>query len=247
LSPPSVETNTLPNFLVWQAGFFLTFIVCVCGGAAGGAIVHQLHPLFAIEDLPQIGLGASAELVQQHRDATFGYRSKNYGAEMAIIGLGLGVALGATSRNPKRFLAIFVGGLAGVLMGAVLGFFAGRFVAHTIFQNQQQTLQDSIGLQASVWGLLLASIVWFVATVHVGPTRAVGYGLVGLFAGVIVAITQFLVSSLMFPASNPLFIVPEESSERLYWMVAFPIVSGLILAFGLCRRGPDFRSGATGQ
>ena len=227
------RTNQLPHPIVWQPRFVLTIILSVLGGFVGGGIVHQLHPLFAYADLPPYNLEASAELIKQHRDAAFEYQSKNYGAELAIIGLTFGLAFGAVSGSPKRLLSIFVGGFTGALFGAALGFFGGRFVANTIYQNQQQTLQDSMGLQASVWGLILGSIVWSVAAVHVGASRAFKYGLIGLIAGVSVAVTQFVVSSFVFPTSNPLFLVPEKSSERIYWMIAFPIVSGLILAFGL--------------
>ena len=233
MTPPADQTNQLPNPLVWQPGFVVTLILCLFGGFVGGAIVHQLHPLFAYADLPQIELGASAELVQQHRDAAFEYRSMNYGAELAIIGLVLGFAFGAVSGSPKRLLSIFVGGNAGALFGAGLGFFGGQFVANTIFQNQQQTLFATLGLQAGVWGLIIGSIVWSVASVNVGVTRASKYGLIGLIAGVFVAVTQFVVSSFVFPTSNPMFLVPEKSSERIYWIIGFPIVSGLILAFGL--------------
>jgi len=247
MAPSSEQTNQLPYSISWQPNFALTLVLCVLGGFLGGGIVHQLHPLFAYADLPPIELGASAELVQQHRDAAFEYRSMNYGAELAIIGLTLGLAFGGVSGSPERLLSILVGGLAGALFGAALGFFGGRFVANTIFQNQQQTLQASMGLQAAVWGLILGSIVWPVAAVHVGVTRASKYGLIGLIAGVSVAVTQFVVSSFVFPTSNPLFLVPEESSERIYWIVAFPIVAGLVLAFGLSslRAVPKSQVGAT--
>ncbi len=235
MTSPADQTTPLPHPLVWQPGFVLTLILCLFGGFVGGGIVHQVHPLFAYADLPQIELGASAKLVQQHRDAAFEYRSMNYGAELAIIGLVLGFAFGAVSGSSKRFLSIVVGGMAGALFGAGLGFLGGKFVANSIFQNQQQTLFATLGLQAAVWGLIIGSIVWSVASVNVGVARACKVGLIGLIAGVLVAVTQFVVSSLMFPTSNPLFLVPEEPSERLYWMIAFPIVSGLMLAFGLAK------------
>ncbi len=205
----------------------------------GGLLVQQLHPLFPNKELPPIDLGASAELVQQHREAASEFRSNNYGAELAIVGLTLGLAFGGVSGGRKRMLSMIVGGLAGAVTGFAGGFLGGRVVAHALFQNQQQTLQASVGLQAIVWSVMIASIVWAVATVAVGAIRAVQFGVIGLLAGVAVAATQFVVSSFMFPVANPQFLVPEESKEQLYWLIAYPIVIGLSLGFGLSSRGKD--------
>ncbi len=232
----SAKTEQSPLSLGWNPGFALTLLACVVGGFVGGVIVHQMHPLFAYKDLPPIELGASAELVQQHREAATEYRSNNYGAELAIVGLVLGLAFGLLAGGPKRILAAIMGGLGGAVSGAALGFLGGRFVANSLFQNQQQTLQASMGLQAAVWGLIFASVVWLVAAANVGVIRGLQQGLVGFIAGGLVAVSQFVISSFMFPAANPLFLIPEESSERIYWLIAFPVVSGLVLAVGLSAR-----------
>lgn len=65
-------------------------------------------------------------------------------------------------------MAAFAGGLAGTLFGAALGFLGGLYVARTILLNAEQTLHESLGLQAIVWGLVLAGIVWSVAAANVG-------------------------------------------------------------------------------
>jgi amino acid transporter len=217
----------------------LILFACIIGGFIGGAVVFKIHPLFAYTDLPEMGLDASAEIVQQHRDAEFEFRSRNYCADLGIIGLILGLSFGAFAGGAHRLRAVFAGGLAGTLLGAGQGFLGGLYVARTTLQNAQQTLHESLGLQAIVWGLVLAGIVWAVAASNVGALSAIQYSFVGLMAGFTVAVTQFVVSSFKFPASNPLFLVPERSSEQIYWLIAFPIVSGLILAFGLRRRGSE--------
>ncbi len=212
-------------------------LACVVGGFLGGSIVHKIHPLFAYRDLPQIDLGASAKLVQEHRDAAFEFRSWNYGADLAIIGSVLGLSFGAFAGGRRRLPAIVAGGLAGGLLGASLGFLGGLYVAKTILLNAEQTLQESLGLQAVVWGLILSGIVWSVAATNLGVKTAATHGFVGLLAGLLVAVVQFVVTSFKFPSSNPLFLVPESATERLYWLVAFPVISGLILASGLRNQG----------
>ncbi len=233
-SKPSPEE--LRQASVWQPKLMPTLVACVLGGLLGGVIVHWVHPLFAYKDLPPIDLGASAELVQQHRDAAFAYRSMNYGVELAIVGLTLGLFFGAVAAPSKRLLSMLVGGCAGALAASGGGAMGGRLVAHALFQNQQQTLTASMGLQAIVWGLMIASIVWSVAFVHVGAIRALQPGIVGLLAGIAVAATQFVVSSFLFPAANPQFLVPEEANERVYWLLALPLAAGLSLGLGLSRQ-----------
>jgi hypothetical protein len=232
----SVESAKSPLPFGWNPGFLLPLLACLFGGGVGGAIVHQIHPVFAYRDLPPIELGASAELVQMHRDAASQYRSHNYAIELAVAGLVLGLAFGLLAGGPKRMRAAIMGGLGGGLSGSASGFFGGKMVANSLFQNQQQTLQASMGLQAVVWGLIFASIVGFVAAANVGLMRSVRYALVGFIAGGAVAVVQFVVSSFVFPAANPLFLIPEVSAERIYWLIAFPIVSGLVLALGLRRK-----------
>lgn len=238
----SAATVKSPLLFGWNPGFVLPLLACIVGGFLGGVIVHQIHPLFAYEDLPPIELGASAELVELHREAGSKYHSHNYGVELAIVGLVLGLAFGLLAGGPKRLFAGIAGGLGGASAGGSLGYFGGRIVANSLFQNQQQTLQASMGLQSIVWGLIIASIVWFVAAVNVGLIRSLQYGIVGLIAGGVVAVAQFVISSFMFPTANPLFLIPEESSERIYWLLAFPIVSGLVLAMGLSRLSATSRS-----
>ncbi len=223
----------------WHPGFVLIWLACIIGGFLGGAVVYKIHPLFAYTDLPEMGLDASAELIQQHREAVFEFRSRNYAADLGIIGLVLGLSFGAFAGGKRRLLAALTGGLVGSLLGATLGFLGGLYVASTIWVNAEQTLQASLGLQAIVWGLVLAGIVWAVAAANVGAFAAIKYGAVGLVAGFFVAVAQFVISTYNFPASNPLFLVPERSSEQLYWLVAFPIVSALILAFGLRKRSSE--------
>ena len=208
-------------------------LACVVGGFLGGSIVYKVHPLFAYTDLPEIGLDASAELVQEHRDAAFQFRSWNYSADFAIIGSILGLSFGAFAGGSRRMPATIAGGLVGGLLGAGLGFLGGLYVAKTILLNAEQTLQESLGLQAAVWGLILAGIVWSVAATNLGVQSALTPGFVGLLAGLLVAMEHFVVGSFKFPTSNPLFLVPEGATERLYWLIAFPVVSGLILAIGL--------------
>ena len=115
-------------------------LACVVGGFLGGSIVYKVHPLFAYTDLPEIGLDASAELVQEHRDAAFQFRSWNYSADFAIIGSILGLSFGAFAGGSRRLPATIVGGLVGGLLGAGLGFLGGLYVAKTILLNAEQTL-----------------------------------------------------------------------------------------------------------
>lgn len=242
MKPPVDSSKQLTRCPSWDPGFLWVLLACIIGGFLGGTVVYKLHPLFAYAELPEMGLNASAEVIQQHRDAAFEYHSRNYGAELGIIGLILGLTFGAFAGGNRRLLSAFSGGFAGSLLGAGLGFVGGLYIAKTQLVNAEQTLSESLGLQAIVWGLVLAGIVWSVAAANIGAICAAKYGLVGLLAGFSVAVTHFVVSSYKFPASNPLFLVPERSSERIYWLVAFPIVCGLILAFGLRSRRSETTS-----
>ena len=235
MPPREIEAIQTSETKTWHPNVVMYLVACILGGLLGGGIVHQIHPVFEYTDLPQIGLGASDELILQHRIAAFEYRSKNYGVELAIVGLSLGLAIGAFSGSPKRMLSTFAGGIAGALTGGIVGYVGGLIVGQSIIRNEQQGLQASMGLQTIVWGLILASVVWSVATLHVGAKRACSHLLIGLIAGFAVAVTQFVISSVVFPSSNPLFLIPEQPSERVYWLAAFPIVSGLIVAMGVAK------------
>ncbi len=239
MNPPTNhpdQTSSLPG---WNPGFVLMLLACVIGGLVGGFVVHQMHPFFAYKQLPPLELGSPPELVQEHHDAAFAYRTRNYAVEFAIIGLALGLAIGACSRGPRWLLCIFSGGCIGTLCGLGLGFASGLYITQNLLVNAQQTLQTSMGLQTVVWGVLLANIVGVVAFLQVGMIEAIKYWFVGLLAGFVVAATQFATSSLMFPSSNPMFLVPEQASERVYWLAIFPIAAGLVMALGLTKLRPQ--------
>ena len=201
----------------------------------GGGVVHVIHPVFAFPDLPPVVMGSSVELIQEHRDAAFAYRSRNYGLDLAIVGLTFGVFFGAFSLSRKRTLSVIAGGVIGALTGAVLGFVGGLLATQSILRSDPQDLQTSMGLQSIVWGLIFASVLWVVATLHIGAIRACAHLLIGLLAGFAVALVQFVISTMMYPSSNPMFLVPDGHTERICWLVTFPIVSGLILALGVAR------------
>jgi hypothetical protein len=220
-------------------GFVSVLLMCVAGAFLGGFTVHMLHPIFAYEQLPNLELGSPPALVKRHHDAALAYRTRNYAAEFAIIGLALGVSIGACSRGSRFLLCAIGGGFVGALSGAGLGFVAGSYITKTLLVNAEQTLQSSMGLQTLVWGGVLANITWLVAALNLGVIRALKYWPLGLLAGFVVAVLQFVISSLLFPNSNPMFLVPEETSERAYWLAAYPLAAGLVMAVGLYKLRPQ--------
>jgi hypothetical protein len=226
----------------WNPGFVSILLACMVGGFVGGLCVHLLHPLFAYEELPPLELGSPPALIKQHHDAALAYRTRNYSAELAIIGLCLGVSMGACSRGKRFLLCTVGGGSIGALSGVVLGYVAGSYVTKTLLVNAQQTLQSSMGLQTLVWGGVLANIALTVAALNIGVARAFKYWPLGLMAGFVVAVVQFVISSLMFPTSNPMFLVPEQASERAYWLAAFPLTAGLVMAVGFNKLKPKHES-----
>ena len=124
------------------------------------------------------------------------------------------------------------GGVIGALSGIGLGYISGSYVTKSLLVNAEQTLQSSMGLQTLVWGGVLANIALTVAALNIGGARALKYWPLGLLAGFVVAVVQFVISSILFPTSNPMFLVPEQASERAYWLAAFPLTAGLAMAVG---------------
>lgn len=222
----------------WNPGFVPILLACMVGGFIGGLCVHFAHPIFAYEDLPPLELGSPPALIKRHHDAAFAYRTTNYAAELAIIGLAMGVSIGACSRGKRSLLSAVGGGLVGAISGVGLGYAAGSYVTKTLLVNAEQTLQSSMGLQTLAWGGVLANIALLVAALNLGVTRALKYWPLGLLAGFGVAVVQFVVSSILFPTSNPMFLVPEQASERAYWLAAFPLTAGLVMALGMNKLKP---------
>ena len=222
----------------WNPGFIAILLACIVGGFVGGLIVHQLHPLFAYEELPPLELGSPPALIKKHHDAAFAYQTQNYASEFAIIGLAFGICIGAFTGGKRLLVCAIGGGIVGALTGMGLGYASGSYITKTLLVNAEQTMQSSMGLQTVVWGGVLANIIAVVAAMKVGVVRAWKYWLVGLAAGFAVAAIQFVVSSLMFPNSNPIFLVPEEAAERVYWLAVFPATTGLVMALGLKKLTP---------
>ena len=87
----------------WNPGFIAILLACIVGGFVGGLIVHQLHPLFAYEELPPLELGSPPALIKKHHDAAFAYQTQNYASEFAIIGLAFGICIGAFTGGKATF------------------------------------------------------------------------------------------------------------------------------------------------
>ncbi len=236
--PSEDSPNQVATQPGWNPGFVSILVACMVGGFIGGLCVHLAHPLFAYEELPPLELGSPPALIKRHHDAAFAYRTTNYAAELAIIGLALGVSIGACSRGKRMLLCAIGGGVIGALSGIGLGYISGSYVTKSLLVNAAQTLQSSMGLQTLVWGGVLANIALTVAALNTGVTRALKYWPLGLLAGFGVALVQFVISSILFPNSNPMFLVPEQASERAYWLAAFPLTAGLVMAVGLNKLKP---------
>ena len=219
----------------WKPRVFQIFLACVIGGYIGGSIIHQVHPIFAYEQLPPIDFASPPELIEQHHAAAFAYQTRNYAAEFAIVGLGFGFCIG-TLAGGKRFIPVALGaGCVGALTGLGLGYASGLYIAQRLLTNAEQTMQTSMGLQTIVWGGVLANSLGFVAIYKVGLVRSWKYWIVGLAAGFSIAAVQFVASSLMFPTSDPIFLVPEKATERVYWLALFPVIAGVVMALGLSK------------
>lgn len=239
MNPSENRPDLIASQLGWNPGFFPVLLACIVGGFLGGAIVLQTHPFFAYEELPPLDFGSPPELVKQHHDAETVYRTQNYATEFAIIGLAFGICIGAFTGGNRFLLCAIGGGCVGALTGMGLGYASGLYITQKLLVNAEQTLQASMGLQTVVWGVVLANIVALVSVLKAGIVRVWMYWLVGLAAGFSVAVLQFVISSLMFPNANPIFLVPENASERAYWLAVFPVTAGLVLALGLNKLTPQ--------
>jgi hypothetical protein len=209
-------------------------VVGLACGAAVGALVQAVHPVFAVpQEFHIAGIGAPREqhiAFERQQDIVDRRHVMLY---LAVAGLLLGAALGKTLERSWR-----VAGLAAArgLIGAGLGaFFATLF--HFAIRNR--VAQDDLlspFLRQLIIGVIAGAWLGMGLMMRRGSWSAMGRGLaVGAVGGVLFAVVNTLLVALFLPEANTHALLPEEAMTRLAWFTSFAGCLGL--AGGFAARG----------
>ena len=237
LQPASASAiETQARQIVWEPSFGRSLLACGLGGAAAFSIVQATYPMFAMTDLPELGISPSPELVKRFTEAQYAFWTSNYSLATAILGLCMGAAVGLVSTKARRVVSGIAGGLAGIAGGAVAGFYCGRLVAGTQIVSADQSLLQSTLVHFSVWAAVFALSVAVVAVIQIRLAAVLEMLIVSLLAALAVAVLYNMSASIFFSNSNLLLLFPETLTERAFWFALASLVLGVGLHLGLKRK-----------
>ena len=216
-----------------------SLIACVIGGFVGCAIVHSIDPFFKFANIPELGISPPPELVKQYNAAKLAFWCNNLALNFGLLGFCLGSGVGFISTQVRRIQSAIVGSVGGMLAGATAGYLSGMVVTRTLIASEDQSLIQSTVLHFALWASVFATILLLVGFVQSGPIRALNCALVGIVVGLVVAVFYNILSSLIFPQTNLLTLIPESRFERFIWILSCSIVFGMGMHHGLNRMRPS--------
>ena len=228
-SPASASLNA--NSAKNGAALWLALIGGLLGGVIGFLIVNAAHPVLAFEDLPELGMSASAELVARYHAAEYAFRSGNGAVDCGILGGCVGLVIGLFTVR-RRALGAIVTGIIGLAFGALAGFIIGRFVATSLIASAPQTLAQSAFYHGTIWGLIGGGIGGCVGLLNRSPAFA-NLTIFGLIGGLLGAIVFNIVAPIVAPASNLSILTPASAAERIVWIGSSAICIGLFIGLAL--------------
>ncbi len=214
-----------------NAALWMALVGGLLGGLIGFVVVNAAHPVLPFEDLPELGMSPSAELVKRYHVAEYAFRSGNGAVDCGILGGCLGLVIGLFTVR-RRALGAIVTGVAGLALGALAGFVIGRFVATALITSVPQTLAQSAFYHGAIWGLIGAGIGASVGLLN-RSSAFLNLTIFGLIGGVLGAIVFNIVAPIVAPASNLSIITPASAAERIVWIGSAAVCIGLFVGLGL--------------
>jgi hypothetical protein len=229
----ATEPNSDPNVKAWSPKLIAFSIASIVGLALGAIIVGAINPFFPFENLPELGISPSPELVKKHIAATYAFHSMNLGLNLGLMGLCFGIAFGSITAQRNRPLATVAGGLGGLVAGVLAGYLVGLYVAKAFIASADQSLVESTLIHFSSWLGILACVVLIVGYSQAGMTKAAAYLVAGIVAAMLLAVAYNLVTSILFPKANLLSVIPSTVNERIVWILVCSLTVTCGLYFGL--------------
>lgn len=238
VSAAVAQTTSSTTSQIWSPKLIQSLIACVIGGFVGCALVHSIDPFFKFANIPELGISPPPELVKKFNAAKLAFWCNNLALNFGLLGFCLGAGVGF-STEVRRIPSVIAGAVGGMLAGAVAGYLSGMVVARTLIASGDQSLIQSTLLHFAQWSSMFATILLLVGFVQSGPIRALNCALVGLAIALVVAVFYNILSSLIFPQTNLLTLIPESRFERFIWILSCSIVFGMGLHHGLNRMRPS--------
>lgn len=215
---------------IWRPHPILGLLSCVLAAGLAYLVVERIYPVFAFEDLPEMGPYPSAELTAQYAAAEYAFQSSNGAVNCAILGALVGLFVGLfTSTN--RVAGGIVGALAGVVAGAAGGYIAGYLSAAAVLKAAAQSLLQSVGYLSIPWGLIGAFVCGAIAALH-NKSQILSALVIGIVVAVLGALAYNMITSILYPMSNLVLTTPKASNERLIWALSFGVALGLGVGLG---------------
>lgn len=222
------NTNTSP--VAWRPSPIIGLLSCLIGAGLAYLVINQVHPIFPMEDLPEMGPYPSAELVAQYTAAEYAFQSSNSAMNCAILGAIVGVLVGLLTAS-NRVVGGLIGALAGALAGGLGGYLGGIFAASAIVRAGEQSLWQSVGFLSIAWGLIGIAVCGGMASIH-SKSQIPSALIIGTIAGILGALAYNMIASILYPMSNLVLITPLTSGERLAWALSFGTMLGIGIGIG---------------
>ena len=211
---PAPWAPSLPQFLL---GFVLPATIVAL-------VLSTVGPIYPIEDLPDMGIDPSPELVRKHIDAAYAFETQNKGLNFALIGGLVGLFTGLFTSNRLKLPSAVAATLTGAVAGGGLGFLVGTFLAKTYIVSNDQSLLISFGYHAMIWGSIFAFVLGTVGAFQNGTLGAVVGFIVGVVAGCFASVAYNLVGAIAFSDQDLANVFPR-----------FPIQSvTMVIVCSLC-------------
>lgn len=214
-----------------NAGLGMALVGGVLGGVIGFLVLNATHPFFPFEELPELGMTPSAELVKQYHQAEYTFRSSNGAVDCGILGGCLGLLMGIFAVQ-RRALGAIVTGVVGLAFGAIAGFVIGRLVGNALINSVPQTLAQSAFYHGTVWGSIGVGVGACVALLN-RSSAFLNTSIFGLVGGVLGAIVFNIVAPIVAPAANLSILTPETAAERGVWIGSAAVCIGLFVGLAL--------------
>lgn len=233
MEPAELDTNSSSAHaprLSTSPPVWIVLLGGVLGGLIGFLFVNAAHPVFPFEELPELGMNPSSELVARYHAAEYAFRSNNAAIDCGVLGGCLGLLLGLVATK-RRIPGAILTGVVAFIAGSVAGYAMGQFVAYAQITSSPQTLTQSAMIHATIWGVIGGAAAGVIGWLR--GSSFLSMVVSGTAGGVLGAILFNAFAPLVSPISNLSIITPRTSLERIVWIAPAVVAIGLFVGLGL--------------